>query len=187
LVETSEIIRNRLDVTDLPRALVELVTAKAEGNPLFAEEIATHLVERAVVRRTASGVEYDASAVAVTLPSSVQGLLAARVDRLSADDRHLLQAAAVIGRRFAPDLLSVVAQRDIDVDDRLLAMQELGIIYPDQNSGDFLFKHALVRDVKFARADLLFQIGIEPVEFLEGNRVRIESPKIGLMCFQARQ
>jgi class 3 adenylate cyclase len=176
LVETSEIVRTRLGVTDLPQALAQLVTAKAEGNPLFVEEIATHLVQRAVVRRTASGMEYDAAAVAATLPSSIQGLLAARVDLLSADDRSLLQAAAVIGRRFAPDLLSAVAQPSTDVDDRLLAMRELDLIYPDQNSGDFLFKHALVRDVAYdgllsaARIDLHLKVA-EEAERRGKNRI----------------
>ena len=48
------------------------------------------------------------TAVAAALPESVQSLLASRVDRLAPADRNLLQAAAVIGRRFDPDLVSVV-------------------------------------------------------------------------------
>ena len=95
---------------------------KAEGNPLFVEEIVTFLTERGVVRTT---VELDINAVAGTaLPASVQSLLTARVDRLAPNDRSLLQAASVIGRRFDPQLLAVVANEP-GVDTRLRSMQAL--------------------------------------------------------------
>jgi predicted ATPase len=66
------------------------------------------LMERGTVRRTPSGLGYDAGTVAAALPASVELLLTARVDRLSPEDRNLLQIAAVIGRRFDPQLLSEV-------------------------------------------------------------------------------
>jgi predicted ATPase len=84
----------------LPEALARQVTEKAEGNPLFAEEIVGFLIERGVLRSTAGKVEFDSIAVTVALPASVQNLLTARVDRLAPKDRALLQAASVIGRRF---------------------------------------------------------------------------------------
>ena len=83
------------------------MTEKAEGNPLFAEEIVSFLTERGVLRAAAGKVEFDANAVAAALPGSVQSLLTARVDRLAPKDRALLQAASVIGRRFDPELLAV--------------------------------------------------------------------------------
>jgi predicted ATPase len=88
--DTSQIIRARFGVQDLPRPLTQLVTDKAEGNPLFAEEITSFLVERGMVRPNAAGVEYDSGTVAAALPASVQGLLSARMDRLAQSDRALL-------------------------------------------------------------------------------------------------
>ena len=82
---------------------------KGRGQPLFAEEIVSFLTERGVLRAAAGKVEFDAGAVAAALPASVQSLLTARVDRLAPQDRALLQAAAVIGRRFDPQLLAVAA------------------------------------------------------------------------------
>jgi predicted ATPase len=111
--ETSEIIRSRFPVLDAP--LARLIADRAEGNPLFAEEIVGYLLDRGVVRQTPDGIQYEAAEVSAALPGSIQALLTARIDCLAADDRTLLQAAAVIGRRFRVGLLAVVTDsRDVE-------------------------------------------------------------------------
>ena len=112
------LVQARLGVEALPEALARQVTEKAEGNPLFAEEIVSFLTERGILR-TGGKLDFDASAVATALPASVQSLLTARVDRLAPKDRALLQAASVIGRRFDPQLLAAaVGETDIDASAR---------------------------------------------------------------------
>jgi class 3 adenylate cyclase len=174
--DTSQVVCDRLGVADLPTTLARLVAKKAEGNPLFAEEIAGYLVERGVVRRAATGIEYDAEAVAAALPASIEALLSARVDRLAPKDRALLQAASVIGRRFGRDLLAAVAPLD-DIDVRLSAIQALDLlIHPDAASEEFVFKHALVRDALYnsllhqPRSALHLAIAME-IEQRSHNRV----------------
>ena len=71
----------------LPEALGRMVAEKAEGNALFAEEIAGFLIERGLVRRTAVGLDFDPASVGTALPGSVQSLISARVDRLTPEDR----------------------------------------------------------------------------------------------------
>jgi predicted ATPase len=73
-----------------------------EGNPLFAEEIVSFLIERVMPSDRDGKLGFDLSSVAAAVPASVQGVLSARVDRLDPKDRTLLQAAAAIGRRFDP-------------------------------------------------------------------------------------
>src|ERR1700733_2581846 len=107
--EIRRLVQARLGVEAPPKALVQLVTEKAEGNALFAEEILSFLSERGILRNVGGQVEFDAGAVGAALPASVQSLLTARVDRLAPQDRAVLQAAAVIGRRFDPQLLDVAA------------------------------------------------------------------------------
>ncbi|HMD62865.1 MAG TPA: AAA family ATPase [Stellaceae bacterium] len=148
-VETSQIVRARLGVPELTGALARMITDRAEGNPLFAEEIANYLIEGGMVRRRAMSLEYDAATVAAAVPASVQSLLTARVDRLTPADRALLQAAAVIGRRFAPDLLAAVIGGE-SVESRLIAMQSLDLVRLDGAAHEFVFKHALVRDALYA-------------------------------------
>ena len=79
---------------------------KAEGNPLFAEEIASFLVEQRIVRNVDSELQYQPSAVAAALPGTLELLLTAMVDRLKPEDRSLLQVASIIGRQFDLSLLA---------------------------------------------------------------------------------
>ena len=166
------LVQSRLGVDVLPDALARQIADKAEGNPLFAEELASFLTERGIIRTT---VDFDPSALAAALPMSVQSLLTARVDRLAADDRALLQAASVIGRRFEPQLLAaVVGQTGIDA--RLQAILALDLVNVDGKVGDYSFKHALVRDALYQsllsepRTGLHLQIA-EEIERRSGNRL----------------
>jgi class 3 adenylate cyclase len=143
------IARFRFGVDDLPEPLAQMIVEKAEGNALFGEEIASYLIERGTVHLTSSGLSYEASQVAAALPASVELLLTARTDRLSAHDRKLLQTAAVIGRRFDPDLLAAVESGFGDVENRLDALQNLDFVQRDPQSGDFEFKHVLMRDALY--------------------------------------
>jgi class 3 adenylate cyclase len=169
------LVATRLGVQALPETLARLLADKAEGNPLFAEEILSFLTERGVLRVVAGRVEFDAGAMAAALPASVQSLLTARVDRLAPRDRALLQAAAVIGRRFDPQLLARVTDIAGEINARLTAMQALDLIHPE-GAGDFAFKHALVRDALYQsllrgpRIALHFKIA-EEIERRAGNRL----------------
>jgi hypothetical protein len=169
------LVQARLNVEALPEGLSRHLTEKAEGNPLFAEEIVSYLTERGILRTSDGKLEFNDSTVKGGLPASVHSLLAARVDRLSPNDRALLQAASVIGRRFDP-LLLTVAVNNTDVDDRLAAMQSLDLVHRVGESGDYSFKHALVRDAVYQsllsdeRSALHAKIGKE-IERRGGNRL----------------
>jgi class 3 adenylate cyclase len=169
------LVQARLGVEVLPDGLGRQVTEKAEGNPLFAEEIITFLTERGILRAVAGKLDFDANAVATALPASVQAVLTARVDRLAPRDRALLQAASVIGRRFDPELLGV-AVSETNLDARLATMQALDLVLRESKSGDYAFKHALVRDALYQslltepRKSLHLMIA-EEVERRSGNRL----------------
>jgi predicted ATPase len=136
LRETALIAEERLGVDKLPESLAKLISAKADGNALFAEEIANFLVERGIVRRSANALDFDPVAAAAALPESVQSLLASRIDRLAPADRVLLQTAAVIGRRFDPDLVAVVGDLSGNAQSSFAAMETLDLIHPADGSGD---------------------------------------------------
>ena len=175
LGDIRRLIGARLGVKDLPQLLEWQIAEKADGNPLFAEEIVSFLSERGMVRATTGKLDFDAVAVATALPASVQSLLTARVDRLSRKDRVILQAASVIGRRFDEELLAAVVG-EIDVNARLTAMQAPDLIRHEGKSSEFEFKHALVRDALYeslltdARKSLHLRIA-EEIERRSGNRL----------------
>jgi class 3 adenylate cyclase len=172
---TSDIVQSCLCQDAPPPALLELIVERADGNALFAEEIAGYLKQRGLIDRGAPGGDFDRAAVTAVMPASIHALLAARIDALDASDRELLQVAAVVGRRFAPGLLAAVAKKDAE--QGLLAMQALDFVRRDSATGDFEFKHALVRDALYGsmlaplRAGLHLRIA-EELEHRGGNRLR---------------
>jgi predicted ATPase len=147
--ETARIAQARIGVEQSSEPLLETIAARAEGNALFAEEIASFLIERGIVHRSAFGLDYDAGAVGAVLPESVQSLLASRVDNLVPADRKLLQAAAVIGRRFDPDPVSAVCGASGSLEASFAATETLDLIQRAEGADDYVFKHALVRDAVY--------------------------------------
>ena len=170
--ETLRIAQFRFGVDDLPEPLAQLIVEKAEGNALFVEEIASFLIERGTVRVTPLGLGYDPSQIQTALPASVQLLLTARADRLSANDRKLLQMAAVIGRRFDPNLLAAVEGGFGDVMGRLAALQGLDFVQRDPHSGDFEFKHVLMRDALY---DNLLSAPRSEMHLKVGNAIELRA------------
>ncbi|MGO9420837.1 ATP-binding protein [Roseiarcus sp.] len=144
--ETSRIAQARLGVERLPDALYALIAEKAEGNALFAEEIVAFLMERRIVSFRGNVVEFDAEAVGVALPQSVQSILAARVDQLPQEARRLLQTAAVIGRRFDPHVVLALTDGGDRLDAYFADLEAQDFIHRDEASGVYVFKHILLRD-----------------------------------------
>jgi class 3 adenylate cyclase len=182
------LVQARLGVKALPEVLGRQISEKAEGNPLFAEEIVSFLTERGIVRAAAGKLDFEGSAVAAALPAGVQSLLTARVDRLALQDRALLQAAAVIGRQFDPDLLAAVTGES-GIDARLAAVQGLDLIHADGKSREYSFKHALVRDALYQtllsdpRKALHLKIA-EEIEHRSGNRLNEVAEILAHHCSQ---
>ena len=113
----------------MPAALVASCVERAEGNPLFLLQLLL-----------------DAGAAAQTsLPGSIQALVHTRMDRLAGEDKAAMQAASVLGQRFAMDALRHLLDR-AGYDPRLLV--ENFLVRAD--SGEFMFCHALIRDGAYA-------------------------------------
>jgi class 3 adenylate cyclase/tetratricopeptide (TPR) repeat protein len=146
--DTVVIVKARLGAAQVPTALLQIVAERSEGNALFAEEIASFMLEHAMASRQ-GGLQFDASQLARALPISIQSLISARIDRLSIADRGLLQAASVIGRQFAPDLLASIVPAVGSIDARLATLEALDLVHYHARSSNYLFKHALVRDVLY--------------------------------------
>ena len=172
--DVGKIVQERLGLDALPAALAGRIVEKADGNALFAEEIANYLVERGSVRRDGSGIAFDALAAAV--PPSVGALLAARADELDRGDRALLQAASVLGRRFDTQSLAEVAGDNRDLNVRLEAMAAQNFVFFDARGEVWTFKHALLRDALYdslltARRAELHLKAAEEIERRNGNRL----------------
>ncbi|MDX1376473.1 MAG: AAA family ATPase, partial [Burkholderiales bacterium] len=142
---TEALLRARLRTDDLPRTLTELVVAKAEGNPLFAEEIVQVLGERGAIRTGDAGLAFDPAA-ARALPASLENMLLERIEQLDESARGLLQAAAVVGRRFSLDVAVRAAQLNGAGAASAERLQALELIVPEAEPGVFRFNSALLQE-----------------------------------------
>jgi tetratricopeptide (TPR) repeat protein len=143
--ETAELVSHLITTTVLSEELERAILARAEGNPLYAEEFVRLLADR--------GLAPDET----ELPDSVQALIAARLDTLSPERKSLLQDAAVLGKVFWVGALAEVGgrgQEELELALHELARKEL--VRPARTSSmeaesEYSFWHLLVRDVAYGQ------------------------------------
>jgi hypothetical protein len=139
----------------LPPALLRQILARADGVPLFVEELTKAVLEAGLPREAADGGTGHEPLPVPAVPATLYASLMARLDRLNLV-KELAQAAACIGRAFSRELLAAVSELDAAAVqtglDRLVAA---GLIHPrgDGAGGSYAFKHALLQEL--ARESLL--------------------------------
>jgi predicted ATPase/class 3 adenylate cyclase len=133
---------------DVVAHVSDFVTARAGGNPLFAEEIVRNLVARGVVRRDGAAWTCTAACEGVEVPPSLHGLLLSRVDGLPGDARRVLQEAAVLGAAFDAPLLEAVTSAPPALPASLDRLVDADLIQP-ADGRRYRFTHGLVREVVY--------------------------------------
>jgi class 3 adenylate cyclase len=155
--ETTALISALLGADPSNRALGEKIAERAAGNPFFAEEMVRDLAERGVLHGQPGAYLSAAEVGEVNVPITLQATIAARIDRLDAQAKRTLSAAAVLGARFTLDLLTALGI-DAVVDDLLAAQFIDQVRFTGQP--EYAFHHPLIRTVayesqlKSERADL---------------------------------
>jgi class 3 adenylate cyclase len=153
--------------------LKRLVLERTQGNPLFIEELVEALFDEGVLVRNGA-VKVTRPLSQLKIPATVQGILAARIDRLSPQAKELLQTLAIIGSQFPLELVRHVVQLPTDQLDQLLhALQSGEFIYEQPTTGDveYFFKHALTHDEAYkslltVRRKLLHERTAQAIETL---------------------
>ena len=140
-----------LGTATLPPEIEEFIVTKSDGNPLFVEELTRSLVESGVLHPANVAYVLTTSAQALELPTTVQGVLLARIDRLPEDLKEVLQAASAIGRVFGYPLLAQVLQDGMPLEQRLQRLEELEFIYPTSQAPqeEYSFKHVLTQEAVY--------------------------------------
>src|ERR1700719_86468 len=132
-------------------ALRATIIQRTEGNPFFMEEMVQVLFDQGVLARNGK-VSLAKPLASIQIPPTVKGILAARIDRLSAPDKDLLQTLSVIGKEFPMGLMRrVVDKSDDEIEDALANLQLGEFIYeqPAFPESDYTFKHALTQEVAY--------------------------------------
>ncbi|MEP6817865.1 MAG: adenylate/guanylate cyclase domain-containing protein [Marmoricola sp.] len=135
----------------VPDEVVAAVDGWAGGNPLFVEEVATHLIEERVLLRTPAGWEVSWDLADVSVPPTVTALLTARLDRLPRSERSLLERTSVIGLEFGADEALALSEGAADVTELLgsLGRRDLLRRCRAKGSDTWAFRHILVREAAY--------------------------------------
>jgi predicted ATPase len=134
------------------RPLSALLIERTEGNPFFLEESVRMLVETKGLLGERGAYRLVTNLPSIQVPTTVQAILAARIDRLPADEKRLLQTASVIGTDVAFPLLQAVADLPEETLRRGLAhLQAAEFLYETRLFPDveYTFKHALTHEVAY--------------------------------------
>lgn len=145
-------------VEAVPDQLLDLVLSNAEGNPYYIEELIKMLIEIGVIRTGEKHWKVEISRLsAASIPSTLVGVLQARLDSLQDVERLCLQRAAVIGRIFWAATVAYLEEKSPDNSRSEAALQNLHhreMIFKRGTSAfadtvEYLFKHTLLRDVAY--------------------------------------
>jgi adenylate cyclase len=129
-----------------PERLRALILERAGGNPLYLEEVVRALLSAGVLVRDGQTWRCTAEAATAQVPATLHGLLLARLDRLAAAERRVIQEAAVIGPRFEVPLLKAVSTEPAAVDAALEALASADLVTPGP---DHRFRHGLLQEIVY--------------------------------------
>ena len=150
-VETAQLLTTLLGTRVLPAELHAALLTRAAGNPLYAREYVSTLT----VQPEPDRVRVEEQTL--SLPGTVQAVIAARLDTLPADSKRLLQAASVIGHLFWSGALAAITEGDEStVQARLHELVRRDHLRPSRSSriadqAEYTFAHALIADVAYAQ------------------------------------
>ncbi len=150
--ETIAMVKALLKSADLPAWLTETVAERSQGNPFFAEEIVNELIETGILIPVNGSWEVTGELEELHVPDTVQGVLAARIDRLEPALKHTIQNAAMIGRSFWQQLLAVLLGEEVT--GQLVRLGELEFVHRFGRAAflddwEWIFRHVLVQEVAY--------------------------------------
>ena len=164
--EASLLVDNLLGKAAIPQVARDRILEAAEGNPLFVEEMLAMLIDDGLLRFEGGSWRSVEDLAHVTVPPTIHLLLAARLDRLDADERAVIERGAVEGKVFHAGAVTTLSPESVrpNVRSRLLALARKELIRPDRaefaGEDAFRFRHLLIRDAAYQampkeqRADL---------------------------------
>jgi class 3 adenylate cyclase/tetratricopeptide (TPR) repeat protein len=151
LPTSSELVQSILSEGEIVPELRDLILGKAAGNPLFMEELTHTLLENGTIEKKDDRYMLGKKLSDIQVPDTVQGIIAARIDRLDESLKRIMHVASVIGREFAFRILQSITEMKDDLKAHLLNLQGLEFIYEKRlfPELEYIFKHALVQEVAY--------------------------------------
>lgn len=173
------LIDNVLNIPSFQHPMKAQVVNRAGGNPFFLEEILRTFIDAGAVVVKNGEFEVTEKIETVLIPRKIHDVIAARLDRLDEDTRHLVKIASVIGRSFFYRVLVEVAKAIEDIDGRLSYLKDIQLIMDRERMDEleYVFKHALAQEAAYEsilqqkRKELHLQVA-NSIEKVFGKRLQ---------------
>jgi class 3 adenylate cyclase/tetratricopeptide (TPR) repeat protein len=148
---SAQLVQNILEGGEVVPELKELILNRAGGNPLFVEELTHSLMENGSIQRKDHQYVLTTKASEIKVPDTIQGIIAARMDRIEENLKRIMQVASVIGREFAYRILQTIMGMREELKSSLINLQGLELIYEKSlfPELEYIFKHALTQEVAY--------------------------------------
>ena len=148
---SEHLVRNILGGLELNPQLEKVIVDKTGGNPFFLEEMVRELLDRGELIRKGERYILRQPIEHLDIPGTVQGVLAARMDRLSEDLKRTMQVASVIGRDFAYKILRSIMELGGELRTHLTNLVGIEVLYEKAlyPELEYIFKHALTQEVAY--------------------------------------
>jgi class 3 adenylate cyclase len=148
----TELVKRLTGNKQLPSAILDQITAHADGVPLFVEELTKAVLESGLLRDAGDRYVLTGPVPPLAIPTTLHASLMARLDRL-APIREVAQIGAAIGREFSYELLAALVplpESTLQEAVERLVHSELVFCRGRPPSATYTFKHALIRDAAYA-------------------------------------
>jgi class 3 adenylate cyclase/tetratricopeptide (TPR) repeat protein len=151
LSEAQLMLASLLKAKEIPRDLWRFIQENVEGNPFYLEEVSNALIEAGALTRSNGAWSLDRPISQIDMPSTIHGIIAARLDHLESASKRILQEASVIGRTFLYDLLKNCTNLKEHLDRNLTGLERLDLIHARslQPDMEYVFKSALTQEVVY--------------------------------------
>jgi class 3 adenylate cyclase/tetratricopeptide (TPR) repeat protein len=148
---SAELVQYILEEGEVAPELRDLILNRAAGNPLFMEEFTHTLLENGSIQKKDHQYVLSRRVADIQVPDTIQGIVAARMDRLEENLKRTMQVASVIGRDFAYRILQTITGMREELKSYLLNLQGLEFIYEKSlfPELEYVFRHALTQEVAY--------------------------------------
>jgi len=149
--DAQNMVESLLKTEAIPNELKKFIREKVEGNPFYLEEVINSLLETVTLISQQGAWILTKSITEANIPSTVQGVISARLDRLENETKRILQEASVIGRAFLYEILKRITALKEQMDRSLIGLERLDLIRTRtlQPDLEYIFKHALTQEVVY--------------------------------------
>jgi class 3 adenylate cyclase/tetratricopeptide (TPR) repeat protein/predicted Ser/Thr protein kinase len=187
------LVRAVLGDAEVPDQVADVVSSRTGGNPLYIEEVARSLEESGAITRDGGAYTLDRRGGDIRVPHTIEQLLLARIDRLPAEAREVLQAAAVLGRECTTSLLMLLPLSAASLDVPLQRLKDAELVrevarFPEPR---YAFGHALVQEVAAStlltgRKRELHRAAVRAIEHLQAVRLADEYERLALHAIEGQ-